>query len=92
MSSSLINVRLDSERLHKVRKLRERGIRLSDVVREAIDERFLRLRLEPEADMKTRIRRIFEQHPDPADLPAREYDVHDRRAARQGILRKLRSA
>ena len=60
MSSNLINVRLDSERLRKVRKLRERGVRLSDVVREAIDERFLRLRSEPETDMKTRIRRIFD--------------------------------
>ena len=90
MNSHLINVRLDSERLRKVRTLRERGVRLSDVVREAIDERFLRLRLESEADVKTLIRKIFEQYPDPPGLPARGYQVHDRGAARQAILRKLR--
>jgi hypothetical protein len=90
MSSHLINVRLDSERLRKARTLRERGVRLSDVVREAIDERFLRLRFESEADVKTMIRKIFEKYPDPPGLPARDYNVHDRGAARQAILRKLR--
>jgi hypothetical protein len=90
MTSRLINVRLDSERFRKAQSLRERGVRLSDVVREAIDERFLRLRSEREPDVKTLIRRIFERYPDPPDLPPRGYDVHDRRAARQAILRKLR--
>jgi len=90
MSSRLVNVRLDSERLRKAQMLRERGVKLSQVVREAIDERFLRLRAEPHIDAKTIIRRIFEQYPDPAGLPPRDYDVHDRVAARQAILRKLR--
>jgi hypothetical protein len=90
MTSRLINVRLDSERFRKAQRLRESGVRLSDVVREAIDERFLRLRPEPQPDVKTLIRRIFERYPDPPDLPLRGYDVHDRRAARQAILRKLR--
>ena len=92
MNSGLINVRLDAERLRKARKLRERGIRLSDVVREAIDERFLRLRSEGKPDSKAVIQRMFEQYPDPPDMPPRDYDVHDRRAARQSILRKLRTA
>ena len=92
MASGLINVRLDAERLRKARKLRERGVRLSDVVREAIDERFLQLRTEPRADMKTLIRGIFEQYPDPPGLPARNYDVHDRGATRRAIVRKLRRA
>ena len=92
MGSRLINVRLDSERLRKVRTLRERGVRLSDVVREAIDEKFLRLRPEPQPDTKSLIRRIFEQYPDPPGLPPRGYNVHDRSAARQAILRKLRPA
>jgi hypothetical protein len=90
MMARLINVRLDSERLRKAQRLRECGVRLSDVVREAIDERFLRLRSEPEPDTKTLIRRIFERYPDPPDLPPRGYDLYDRRAARQAILRKLR--
>ena len=59
MSSRSINVRLDSERLRKVRALRKRGVRLSDVVREAIDNEFMRLRPEPERDMKALIRRRF---------------------------------
>ena len=92
MNSHLINVRLDAERLRKARALRERGVRLSDVVREAIDERFVRLRSEQPPDVKTLIRRIFEQYPDPAGLPPRDYDVHDRGAACDAILRKLRSA
>ena len=90
MSSRLVNVRLDPERLRKARTLRERGIKLSDVVREAIDERFLRLPPEAGSDVKTLIRRIFEQYPDPAGLPPRDYNVHDRAAARQAILRRLR--
>ena len=90
MNSRLINVRLDPERLRKARKLRERGVSLSDVVREAIDERFRRLRPDPALDVKTLIQSIFEQYPDPPGLPPRGYDVHDRAAARQAILRKLR--
>jgi len=88
--SRLINVRLDSERFRKVRTLRERGVSLSDVVREAIDEQYRRLRPEPESNVKALMGRIFEQYPDPPGLPPREYDVHDRAAARQAILRKLR--
>ena len=41
--------------------------------------------------VRTIVRRIFEQYPDPADLPPRDYYVHDRRAARVAILRKLRT-
>lgn len=92
MSSRLVNVRLDAERLRKARQLREHGVTLSDVVRDAIDERFLRLRSEREADVKTLIQKIFEQYPDAPDVPPRDYDVHDRVAARQAILRKLRTA
>lgn len=91
MSSRLINVRLDTERLRKAQALRERGVALSDVVREAIDERFLELRSESRQDVKAIIQRMFDQYPDPPDLPPREYDVHDRRAARTAILGKLRS-
>ena len=90
MGSRLINVRLDAERLRKVRRLRERGVALSDVVRQAIDERFLELRSEPRADVTALVRRIFELYPDPAGLPPRGYDVHDRRAAREAILGRVR--
>lgn len=90
MSSRLINVRLDTERLRKAQALRERGVALSDVVREAIDERFHELRSESTQDVKAIIQQMFDQYPDPPDLPPREYDAHDRRAARKAILGKLR--
>jgi len=86
-----MNVRLDEELVRKVRTLRERGVVLSDVVREAIDERYAALhRSAAPPEVKAIVRDIFEQHPDPPDLPRREYDVRDRRAARAVILRRLR--
>ncbi|MDX2153591.1 MAG: hypothetical protein SFV54_22805 [Bryobacteraceae bacterium] len=90
--SSLINVRLDSERFRKARVLRECGITLSDLLREAIDERFLSLRSERTADAQMMIAGIFEPYPDPVDLPSRDDDVHDRRAPRSAILHKLSPA
>jgi len=92
MTSRLVNVRLDADRLRKAQTLRARGMALSDVVREAIDERFAALR-KPESplDVRTIIRRIFEQYPDPPGLPPRGYNIYDRRAARVAILRKLRT-
>ena len=90
MSSRLVNVRLDEARVRKVQALRERGVALSDLVREAIDERFAALRQsESPPDVRAIVRGIFERHPDPADLAPRDYDIHDRRAARAAILRKL---
>ena len=92
MASRLVNVRLDADRLRKAQALRARGMSLSDVVREAIDERFAALR-RPESplDVRTMIRRIFERYPDPPGLPSRDYDIYDRRPARVAILRKLRT-
>lgn len=90
MGAHLVNVRLDADRLRKVRTLRDRGVTLSEVVRTAIDERFAALWEATDGDVSTAIRRILKQHPDPDDLPPRDYDVHDRRAARAAILRKLR--
>lgn len=91
MTSRLINVRLDPERLRKAEILRERGVTLSDVVREAIDERFASLgALDAPADVRTIIQEIFERYPDPPNLPRRGYDVHDRVAARRAILKRLR--
>jgi hypothetical protein len=90
MKSRLINVRLDADRLRKAQRLRERGLALSDVVREAIDDRYSKVQFGARSDARAIIQRIFEQYPDPPELPRRDYDVHDRRAARQAILRKIR--
>jgi hypothetical protein len=91
MASRLVNVRLDEARVRKARTLRESGVVLSDLVREAIDERFDELSgAGTERDVKAVMERIFEQYPDPPGLPPRGYDVHDRGAARRAIVRKLR--
>jgi hypothetical protein len=91
MGSKLVNVRLDEERLQKARLLREDGVVLSDLVREAIDRRFETLeRAKRPLDATAIIEQIFERYPDPPDLPPRSYDVTDRRAARDAIARKLR--
>ena len=89
MSSRLLNVRLDPQRLRKAQALRQAGIPLSDVVREAIDRRFEAMR-RPRGtrEVKAAVERIFEQHPDPADLPPRSYDVHDGPASRAAIVRR----
>jgi hypothetical protein len=91
MESRLVNVRLDEERLRKARTLRESGVTLSDVVREAIDARYEALRESGSPrEVKVIVRRIFERFPDPPDLPPRAYDVHDRKAARAAIANKVR--
>jgi hypothetical protein len=91
MTSRLVNVRLDEERLRKAQALRESGVALSDLVRAAIDERFEELAGSGTArDFKAVMERIFEQYPDPPDLPTRGYNVHDRNEARRAIIGKLR--
>ena len=91
MTARLVNVRLDPKRVRKAQMLREHGIALSDVLRQAIDERFEALRKrESDTDVAAVVRGILERHPDPADLPPRDYDVHDRRAARAAIRRRLK--
>jgi len=89
--ATLVNVRLDPERTRKVQLLRERGISLSDLVREAIDARYAQaaFALSP-ADITAVIHRIFQHHPDPPGLDRRTYDVHDPRAARAAIREKLK--
>lgn len=88
MSDKLVNVRLDAGRLRKALALRRSGVTLSDVVREAIDARYASLR-GPSRDTEAIITRLLNDHPDPDDLPPREYDVHDRRAARAAIRRRV---
>jgi hypothetical protein len=91
MATRLANVRLDEERSRKARALRASGIAVSDLLRDAIDRRYEQVVRSPVGlDAAAIMRRIFEEHPDPASLPRRRYDVHDRAAARQAVLRRLR--
>jgi hypothetical protein len=91
VGSRLINVRLDEGRLRKARRLRERGIAVSDVVREAIDERYRQLApLARHRDVRAMMTSLFERYPDPPHVPARSDDVHDAKQARAAIRRRLR--
>jgi hypothetical protein len=92
MASRLVNVRLDEERVRKARALRARGVSLSAVVREAIDDRYAAIGAEARRDVRAIVQVMFERHPDPPGLGPRRYDVHDRRAARRAIQRRLRRA
>ena len=68
-----------------------RALALSDVLREAMDERFDRLNRSRKAGDVTNIMQdIFELYPDPVRLPPRAYNVHDRKAARTAIVEKFR--
>lgn len=64
MSARLVNVRLDEERLRKAQKLREAGVKLSDLVREAIDSRFEEIEKAAQPlDSAAITERIFERYP-----------------------------
>jgi hypothetical protein len=70
--------------------LRARAVVLSDLVREAIDARVDALeKAAAPGRARALVARMLEQHPDPDDLPPRDYDVHDRRAARAAVRRRL---
>jgi hypothetical protein len=91
MNTRLVNVRLDQQRLERARRLRAHGIALSDLVRDAIDRQYEHLvNSSKRRDVQAMMNEIYQQHPDPAGLPARNYDVHDSRQARNAIVGKLR--
>jgi hypothetical protein len=92
MPATLVNVRLDEDRIKKVRRLRAHGISMSDVVREAIDQRFEALEAtRAVTDPIAIVRAIFEKYPDPPSPRRRvTVNVHDRRSARRAILKHLK--
>lgn len=92
MSPRFVNVRLDDEHARKARELQEQGISLSDIVSNAIDQRYGALSSTATEDPVAILKRIYEMFPDPPDAPVRDYDVHDRKQARAAILRKLNRA
>jgi len=87
---SLLNVRLGPEEEKMAAALREAGVPLSGVVREA-------LRAEYERRIGSRRRRkgsevvatILESLPDPPGLPARGFSLTDRHAVRTHVRAKL---
>lgn len=88
----MVSVRLDDEHSRKVRELQKQGVSLSDIVWEAIDQRYEALKSAATEDPVAIMKRIYEMFPDPPDAPLRAYDVHDRKQARAAILGKLNRA
>jgi len=91
MSSRLVNVRLDEERLRKAKALRQKGIALSDLIRTAIDERYEQaLSSRRPRDVRAILARLDAEYPITAkDLRPLRYDVHDRRQAAAAIRKRL---
>lgn len=91
MKPRLINVRLDEARLRKARQLREHGVILSELVREAIDARFEAVNAARRPiSVRDMVASVFERFPDPDDLPPRDYDVRDAPEARAAIRSALK--
>lgn len=90
MKSRLINVRLDEDRVRKARRLRARGVVLSDLVRDAIDARFEAVSKadEPRAARDV-VADLFIRFPDDDKVAPRNYAVADAQAARKAIREKL---
>ena len=87
----LLNVRLGPEDARMAATLRQHGVQVSRVVRQAIRAEYAR-RLAGRAQGRRAsdiVVDIYAAHPDPADLPPREYDVHDRQGARRAIRKRL---
>jgi hypothetical protein len=88
----LLNVRLGPDDARMAAALRSDGIQLSQVIRHAIRAEYAR-RLGGRARRRRPSDIVVEvcaTHPDPPDLPARDYDLWDRRAARQAVRARLR--
>jgi len=92
MSSRLVNVRLDEERVRKAKELREKGIALSDLVRTAIDERYEKLSASRKPlDVDAIMADLDAKYPlDKKDFPPQSYNIHDRKQLSAMIRKRLK--
>jgi Arc/MetJ-type ribon-helix-helix transcriptional regulator len=90
MANRLLNVRLTSEDERIAKRLRARGLSISDIVRRALREAAAtaeNTRIEP-AELEAEMLR---RYPTPAAGPSERPDTLDRRAVREHIRAKLRT-
>ena len=88
----LLNVRLGEDDARKVARLRQAGVQISRVVREAIraeHDRRIGRRETPRHPAEI-MAEIYAAYPDPPGLPARRVDLRDRRAVRRAVLARMR--
>lgn len=87
----LVNVRLSDEDAMRVADLRQHGVELSEVVREAVRARHLALRPPlRRQDVRTALSGIYARHPLAPELEAPAVDATDRRAVARHVRTKLR--
>ena len=88
----LLNVRLTPDDARRATHLKQQGIQLSRVVREAIrtayDEHVGRRREPPR--LSALIEEIYRAVPDPGQRRRPGYDLRDRRSVRRAIVARLR--
>jgi len=90
---SLMNVRLNDEQTAKAKWLREQGVEISQVMREALEAEYERrvLKRRTPGEIDAMFREIYEKYPDPEGLPPRGFDLRDRKAVREFIVGRLKS-
>jgi post-segregation antitoxin (ccd killing protein) len=86
----LLNVRLNADDARLAAQLRDAGIEISRVVREAIRAEHGRRAGRQRPRASELMAAIYAAHPDPPGLRPRRHDARDRRGARRVIVRKLR--
>ena len=87
----LLNVRLSPDDARRAVELRKTGVKISLIVREAIRAEHDRRVTRPRARRATGaiLSDIYAAHPDPPRVSRRGFDLRDRKAAREAILKKL---
>jgi hypothetical protein len=87
----LLNVRLSPEDARRAAELREDGVQISDVVREAIRAEHLRRRSGKSGKGRPSllVKEILAALPDPEGMPRLAVDTTDRHAVRRHIATKL---
>ena len=87
----LLNVRLSPDDARRAVELRKTGVKISRIVREAIRAEHDRRVQRPRTQRGTAeiLSEIYAAHPDPPRVSRRVFDLRDRKAAREAILRKL---
>jgi hypothetical protein len=90
---ALVNVRLDPEDHRKARALRNEGVKLSALVRDAIRREFERRLVRRSATKASvLVREVLQALPDTEKGDPRRFALTDRRALRGHIQKKLRRA
>ena len=77
---ALLNVRLSKADEEAVRILKRSRVEISAVVRAALHREADKHRERTPAQVSELVEQLFADFPEPADVPERDYDVHDRRA------------